>query len=73
MNCAWIGAEHPSPVGKFAYFRLDAELPKGCELTARITAAAREPFEAYLKRNPPKERGPQQTEPAVRTDVTDCP
>ena len=40
MNCAWIGAEHPAPAGKYAYFRLDAELPKGCELTAKITAAA---------------------------------
>ena len=40
QSCDWIGAEHPAPAGKFAYFRLDAELPKDCSLTAQITAAA---------------------------------
>ena len=37
---------------------------------ARITAAAREPFAAYLKRNPPKKKEPERTD---RADVTDCP
>lgn len=40
MHYDWIGTEHPAPAGKFAYFRLDAELPKECRLMARITAAA---------------------------------
>ena len=40
MHCEWIGTEHPAPAGKFAYFRLDAELPESCRLTARISAAA---------------------------------
>ena len=40
MNCDWISADHPDPAGKFAYFRLDAELPADAELTAEITAAA---------------------------------
>ena len=40
-NCAWIGAEHPHPEGKFAYFRLDADLPRDKSLTMNITAAAR--------------------------------
>ncbi|MBQ9252949.1 MAG: family 78 glycoside hydrolase catalytic domain [Clostridia bacterium] len=40
MNCAWIGVDHHAPAGKFAYFRLDAELPKDCHLTAQFTAAA---------------------------------
>ena len=40
MNCDWIGINHPASAGKFAYFRLDSELPEVCELTAQITAAA---------------------------------
>ncbi len=42
MHCDWIGTNHPDPAGKFAYFRLDAELaegmtsvfrhPDGCEI-----------------------------------------
>ncbi|MBP5725809.1 MAG: family 78 glycoside hydrolase catalytic domain [Clostridia bacterium] len=40
MQCDWIGVNHTAPAGKFAYFRLDAELPGDCCLTARITAAA---------------------------------
>ena len=40
-NCSWIGAACPQPEGRFAYFRLDANLPKGMRLTAALTAAAR--------------------------------
>lgn len=40
MNGDWIGVNHPAPAGKFAYFRLDVELPQNCSLTAQITAAA---------------------------------
>ena len=40
MNCDWIGAACPDPAGRFAYFRLDAELPAGTALTAEISAAA---------------------------------
>lgn len=36
---------------------------------ARITAAAEKAFEAYIKRNPPKER----KEEKLETDVTECP
>ena len=39
-SCDWIGVNHPAPADKFAYFRLDAELPQDGCLTARITAAA---------------------------------
>ena len=41
MNGNWIGAEYRgNPAGRFAYFRLDAELPAGAYITAEITAAA---------------------------------
>ena len=50
MNCDWIGAEHPAPAGKFAYFRLDTELPEGCCLTAQITAAA--PYRLWINGQP---------------------
>ena len=40
MNCDWIGLEDAHAEGKFALFRLDAELPECASLTAEITAAA---------------------------------
>jgi len=40
-HCAWIGTDHSVSAGRFAYFRLDAELPEGTALKAEITAAAR--------------------------------
>ena len=55
------------------YFGVDPDVCRFFELDgeARITRAAQGPFEAYLKRHPPREKPAGDRRP--ETDVTDCP